>query len=119
MLDECVFAGDVGFKSDIGVGDEIGFELRVFLCLGWIGDEVISEGEVPLEVRGADGEGVDVVGSGALGVGFAEVAAGFDAKLAHDFIAEGFDGRAGLVEPIERGDFDKDIDDGFGEDIRY
>ncbi len=69
LLDEGVFAGDVGFHGDIGVGDEIGFELGVFLCLEWMGEEVVSEGEVPEQVRGACGEGVDVVGSGALGFG--------------------------------------------------
>ncbi len=51
LFDEGVLAGDVGFESDIGVGDEIGFELGVFLCLGWIGDEVVSEGEVSEQVR--------------------------------------------------------------------
>ena len=117
LLDEGVFAGDVGFERDIGVGDEIGFELGVFLCLGWVGEKIVSEGEVSDQVRGAYGEGVDVVGSGVLGVGFAEVAAGLNAKLAHDFVAEGFDGRAGFVKPIERGNFDQDVDDGFGKDI--
>lgn len=117
LLDEGVLAGDIGFKSDIRVGDEFHFDLGVFLCLGWVGDEVISEGEVPVQVGRALGKGVDVVGSGALGGGFAEVAAGFDAELTHDLVTEGLHARGRAVKSFKRSDFDQDVDNRFGEDI--
>ena len=88
------------------------------MCLSWIGNEVVSEGEMPLEMGRARCEGVYVVGACALGVGFAEIASGFDAELAHDFVAQSFDCWIRSVELIERADFDQDVDDWFGEDTR-